>query len=240
MSIGDDPNDDDKFNRLIDQLDELTNLLTMFLTQDVPEAAEDSGDEGPSDKWNTGTSVSVSTVQEFQEMRSKAARSEDVSTPYFDTDDLEGYEDKMDAHVHLYMQGYQNLEELRSTLGADGFSRFVRELAKESEDPSMGGSGIIAADLVDILEPSPSFFGIQEVEGDIQINAVLTPFSFIEAYGNTWHITGDPIQRLGLGQPGDVVRVIGEMSARDINEEMAKAIDDTRGLKLPEEYERLV
>lgn len=240
MSAGNGPGDGDRFDRLLDELGELTDLLRMAFTQGPGELEGEEELEGPLDMWDNGTSVSVTTLEEFKTWRIRAATREDVSTPYFEVSEIDGLGDKIDAHVKLYNDGYQNLEELRATLGVGGFGEFVQELAKQASDPDMAGTDLIADELVDILEPSPSFFGINEVEGEIQISRSLTPFSFLKVYGYTWHIIAEPGEKLGLEQPEGVHFVIGEMSGREVNEQMAKAIDKTRGLELPKRYESLL
>lgn len=242
MSIGGGGDDDieDKLDDLVDEIRELTSLMRFALTQGDEEFEQGEEDTGPIDLWDQGTSVAVSSVDEFKKWRRRAANEEGVSTPYFNTDELENYSSKMDAHVDLYIKGYQNLQELRSTLGSGGFEEFVIEFAKRSSDPSVGGSGAISSELVDILEPSPSLFGIEVIEDEIRINPSLTPFNFIDSYGFIWHAAGKPDERLSLGAPDNAIPIVGSVTSRDMNAKMAKIIDDTRGMSLPDRYKDLL
>jgi hypothetical protein len=242
MSIGDGGNDDleDKIEDLIDEIGNLTEMMEFLVSPQAQEVKEQTEDTGPEDSWDEGTSTAVRSVDEFKKWRRRAATEEGVSTPYFATSDLEDYDSKLKAHVNMYMKGFQNLQELYSTLGVSEFDDFIQEFAKMSSDPTVASNGVIADELIDILDPSASFFGIQVIEGEVEINPALTPFSFIEAYGYTWHAAAEPMKKLGLREPEDVVPVIGSITSKEINSKMAKTIDRRDDLELPDKYSDLL
>ncbi len=242
MSIGDggDDNLEDKIEDLIDEIGNLTEMMEFLVSPQAQEVREETEDTGPEDLWDEGTSTAVRSVDEFKKWRRRAATDEGVSTPYFATSDLEDYDSKLEAHVDMYMDGFQNLQELYSTLGVSEFDDFIQEFARMSSDPSVASNGVIADELIDILDPSASFFGIQVIEGEVKINPALTPFSFIESYSYTWHAAAEPMKKLGLRAPEDVVPVIGSITSKEINTKMARTIDRRDDLELPDKYSDLL
>lgn len=243
MSIGGGAGDDDledKIEDLIDEIGELTDMMEFLVSPQAQEVREQTEDGGPTDLWDEGTSTAVRSVEEFKKWRRRAATDEGVSTPYFATDDLDDYGSKLEAHVDMYIEGFQNLQELYSTLGVDGFNDFVQEFARMSSDPSIAGSGVISGELIDILDPSASFFGIQIIEGEVKLNPALTPFTFLEAYDYIWHSAAEPSKNLGLEATTDVVPVVGSLTSKEINTKLARSIDRRDDLDLPDKYDNLL
>lgn len=231
---GGDDDIEDEIRELTEEISDLTNLLREAFTQQQREMEEDEEEEG--DLWNVGqTSLSVGSVEEYKRLRARAAKDEEMAAPYFSGKAFDSDEERIQARVELYQEGFDSLQSVMGALGDAAFAEFVREYAKEYFEANSPGGARLTKRMIDILEPSPSFFGITVVDGELTIIQPQSPLAFIKEAGAHWNYIGAPNPRLGIDEPGTEKLIPGEMNVGEFNEELAEAIFDIRPKQLPRE-----
>lgn len=210
MSKGPGDRDDDinrKLDALIEQIAELNNILRASVEGRPPPEEQEDVDE---DLWHEGNSKGVSSIDEFVKWRRKAAKRMGIATPFFRKSSSFNARRKIRAHVVLFSQGYQNLEELRSTLGKAEFDVFLQEYAKVHKvirdadgvtELEERPEGPIKRELVDLAEPGAGLWGVNDIPASahgLDILPEFSPWNYVLAYGYHWHYPSTPGAMLGI------------------------------------------
>lgn len=246
---------DDDIDRLIDavretnrNVSEIGERLERFINaiEGSARREQEEQEEISEDLWNVGQAPvgKARNSMEYIQLRRRSAHSQDLTVPqvHLDVDNL------VDFFYDVYINSGEHLQRIYHALSKDDFDEFVRKLAID-----------YGADerLVDILEPSHSTFGIQEINDDIVPIEENTHMAFVRGHGqfwfassatfeperqfySAWEIPDVGMGALELSRPDDVRGMEGLLTATDINRKMARAIDDRGDLRLPEDLRWLV
>lgn len=221
MSIGGNGDDDDierKLDRLVDEISELTRLLELALTAREPEAGDEDDDVTEGDLWEIGDrSVSVDTEGEYKRARVAAAKGVESTMPHFSNRAADSKQERLELRHSLFVQGFDNLQSIRSITSNDGFAEFIRLHAKSiwpSED---------ARELIDIVQPGPGFFGINLVGDEMTISQFETPFRFIVAWGYFYHPESQPWASLRLNEPQNMGAIESGRTFGEFTQKLAVA-----------------
>lgn len=185
------------------------------------------------------------TLEEYKEKRTKAEHNSDRSRPYLSSDALHGERTRLEAHVGLFKAGYNSIDDVNSIFSKDDFTNFIQELVKDI--PRIHG------ELVDILDPSREFVGIEHTEpnaeawgnGHIRIVEFMSPLKFLRAkqpsrdQQTLWYYDANPWKSLNFPEPTRSI-VTGDVTADELNRKLARTIDDRENLELPTEYQHLI
>lgn len=239
MSVGDDNGDDleDKIERLVAEISQLTDIFRQAMTRQPLEEGEDT--DAVQDLWDVGTQRNkVTSITEYRRVRSIAARSEDVVSPWLSGEKFDASEQVVNAHVQMFVTGVVNLEELHAGLSKEGFKNFVQKYHITASEAA--GSATIDTELMAAADPRPNVFGITFVEGSVVINILNAPFSYVKAYGQTWAFTANPADELNLPSPSDTDKLEGQRSISDLNKQLASIALRKEGEDFPEEFVNLL
>jgi len=240
--------DDDDIDRLVDALrdtnqnlesvSEKLDVLVNSMIRGAEEQIEGEGDASQIDKWDSGriSPGTPQTPEAYVEMRADAAKSEDLAAPKVTGAEI----DRVDFYVRVYRMYGEHLQKIFQSLSQSEWEKFVQQLAI--------GYGA-EPELVDILQPGPALFGIEVVDRDVSIFASGTHFNYRLFDGNVWFAQGvkypaidneGVLDALRLATNEETELVFGSVSPREVNRKMARAINDRRGLSLPDRFRFLL
>jgi len=238
MSIGGNGDDDDledELRRLVDEMSELTRLLEVAMTQGRREEEDEDEGEPEGDKWAHGDiSPSVDSIDGYESARVEAANTTSVTRPYFSTGVFDGEQSRMEGRYQLYARGFDSLQSIRSALSKDGLDKFMRAYIKDTFDSRT------THELIDILEPSASFFGIRIVDDEMSITRRKSPITYQVVWNNFYHEDAVPWSQLRLNAPTDdeIEFIPAGIRFNELNEEMAKALYKVN--RLPDKYHNIL
>lgn len=239
--------DDDDIDRLIDALndtnaniDELTKKVDRLVEGMTRAAREEAGGEPEGqvqDLWDVGkmSSGTAETPEAYARMRAQTAKSEDLGVPR-----ISRSREVVPFLVEVYRMYAEHLQRIYFALNNDQWEEFIRRLAV------LYGA---EEELVDILNPSPSTFGVITTDKEVDVIAPKSHMNFTDAYGNYWFgadvdVSGKsysgPSEALGLPEDTNAETIFGRLSDHDINKKLASAIDDRSNLSLPDNYRHLL
>lgn len=171
MSIGGDDDIDDlirELRRTNQRLDQLVEAIMRGTEQ------QESEETNQVDLWNVGeSSATVETVDEYIQERSRAANSPNITAP-----GTKGVDDLVDFFTEVYTRAGDNLQRILWALGVDLFNGFVRGVAKD-----YGANDR----LVDMLNPTSSFFGIEVVNREVRMRYAQTHMNFTLVSGDNYY-----------------------------------------------------
>lgn len=224
---------------LSDQLDRLINSIIRGARE--REEGEDSVDKA--DLWDVGT-VSPGTatsVDEYIKLRSQTAQSSELTVPMIDVSNNSVF------MADVFSSWADHLQRIFQGLSNDNWEKFVQEISIRNG---------VERRLVEILDPGTLMFGINDVDGNVNVFSSSTHMNFIRYDGNFWFlptplysgninqdINDGPWDILGIRGPvgeEDVEIIGGELQPVDINRDLASAIDRRRDLTLPHEFTGLL
>lgn len=226
-----------ELRRTNERLDRLINAIVAGAREQEP---EDVGRK--IDLWDEGrrSAGTANGPDEYVRMRGRAATSETISPPRVSARDL------VRVYLEVYRRGGEHLDKINNSLNNSQWKRFIQELSIEYGAEE---------ELVEILNPDPIFFAVEEVEGEITVIVEDTHMNFMRAYRSYWYVPdifdipaeGEemmadflPWDALGMSVDPEREILIGELDPVDVNKEMARAIDDTPGKSLPDRFEILL
>jgi len=247
--------DDDKIDDLVRELSETNRNLSRLVDSIVrgqDQQAED-GDEEPKfpvDRVTEGRySPSVDDIVEYEKAREKAANNDTSGLPTYG-----GSQDTVDFYTDVFTASLENMDMVSNRLSKDQFDEFVGNIAV------IHG---VNEELVDILEPSSSFFGVTT---DKDKNVVFTPqkshIPLLQAMGSYWHVDRnsaldpgnitEPWYKLTIGtatqrnnisgefsiEPERFLRFDADVTELDMDIKMAEIIMKREGKTLPQHLKR--
>jgi hypothetical protein len=242
---------DDDIDDLVDELRNTNrNLSRLIDTIERGASREDEGDsqsQYPVDLWDVGrSSENVNDELQYERARMRAANSDGEAVPRYTGD-----RDRIDFYTDMFTSGLEHLDAINKKLSIGDFDEFIRELA------IFYGC---ERDLVEILEPSSAYFGVDKDRDDnIRFLENRSHFTFVSALGSLWYLepgmdpATDPItlpwDRLNIGNPTQLENIRDDFNLgpesfiqRGIkdeiekNVELSKDIRDRDDLDLPQEY----
>lgn len=239
------PNDDD--DDIEDRLDDLTRELSELndiLRRAITQGGEGGpGDEGRSsenaDLWDIGdTSPVARSKTEYEEFRRASSNNDTLVVPSLDGSAFESNMDKIRTRIEIFEEGFDNLSSVAAKLSDEEFSRFLNEYAIRRWNRNIPAE-ILEADLVRLVNPSPGFWGVRNIAGEISITPELSPLSFLRAYGEIWDFHSEPWNSLNKGpRPPDAESMGRRMDATEVNRRLADMAFERRSIDFPEEYFR--
>jgi len=242
---------DDDIDDLLDELRNTNRNLSRLVDAIERGASREDEREAetqyPVDLWDVGrSSDSVADELQYERARMRAANSDGEAAPMYDGD-----RDRVEFYVDMFTSGIEHLDAINKKLSIGDFDKFVRELAVFYG---------CERELVEILEPSASYFGVDENrDKNIVFLENKSHFTFVSALGTFWYLepgldpATDPItlpwDRLNIGNPTQVenIRDDFELSPesfiqRGIRDEIQKNVDLAKDIRrrndldLPQEY----
>lgn len=228
MAAGRDDDIEDELRKLRNRIKELEGILRTVFTAQEPEEREEEELVGKEDLWESGTvSDMASELDEYKGLRVRSATSQDFTLPYFGP---ELREDKVENYTALFMQGYENLDSLKSSLTEDEWNTVVHEIFMASAvvgkgpfffdfevDGELETFEVSQEELAFLVHNSgarPASFGISEnVRGNVKFVGEASPIALLNLYDTFWFSKTDaetmkdvarPWERLNLKTPGEV------------------------------------
>lgn len=238
---GDDDDDIDKLvdalrdtNRNLESVSEKLDILVNSMVRGAEEQLEGEGDSTQIDLWDQGriSPGTPTTPEAYVAMRSDNANSEDIAVPKVTS----GVDDRVEFYVRVYRRYGDHLQKIYQSLSNDEWKRFIQELAI--------GYGV-ERELVNILNPGVGLFGLEVVDREVSIFESGTHMNYQLFDGNVWFApvfdfspiaNNGPLDALGLVSNEEPVIVFGSVDPFEMNRKMARAIDDRRGLSLPDRF----
>lgn len=246
MSANGNGDDDDRIDDLVRELrntnqnlEELSTNLDRFINSMIRGAEEQMDEELESpviDMWEEGTMPvgTANSVDEYIRLRSTSAKSDELVVPQVGS----GI-GVVELFHEVYVRKGEHLQRIFQGCSNAQWKRFVQRLAV-----SYGAE----AELVDILDPDPIYFGIRVLDREVNVFSSSTHFNFIFAYDNHWmndsiefrspNNSGGPWETLVLQEPNpdDWFTVEGNLDSDDVNEKLAHSIADHGGKSLPDKF----
>ncbi len=236
MSTGGGDDDiEDELRRLTNELSELTRLLEASMRQAGGVEEEEEGPSG--DLWDVGNvSPKVSSVDEYQQLRSEAASTTTTAAPYFDTSIFDSFDDRVEVRYKLFKRGYDSLQSMYASVSDEVFNAILAEYAVDYLSGDDEAVIPLAVDLVEMLRPGMGMYGVNVVGGTLSVSRRLTPLDFLVSWGEFYYPRSQPWLKLGKREPNNLDDIRGGKSVREFNSDLAHAVFTRSSLDLPEQY----
>lgn len=236
--------DDDDIDKLVDalrdtnrNLESVSEKLDILVNSMVRGAQEELGtdeDETSVDRWDEGrvSPGTPTTPEAYVSMRANAANSDEIAAPKVTVSGV----DRVEFYVEVYRRYGEHMQKVFQSLSAEEWKQFIQQLAV--------GYGA-EPELVDILNPGVELFGIEVLDREANVYSTGTHINYTVFDGNIWFApevdfppieNENPLDALNLVTNEQSEIVFGSLESREVNSEMARAINDRRGLSLPDRF----
>jgi len=242
-----DSDDDDDIERRLDELtnelSELNRLLRNAITSGEREGeGRDRRTPQEADFWNVGdTAPTVDSMAEYRRLRIVSSNSRDIGAPMLSPEAYEDREERIENRIRVFEDGIDNLSSARARLGKRDFREFLNQyvLIRTSEDPPV--TETIRHDLVEAVNPSPQFWGVSEVDGEISVTPAIAALQFLRAYNYLWHPEAEPWNALRKGpRPPDTDVTETGRTVIEMNQKMAVMAFERSSIEFKEKWAKLL
>lgn len=216
------------------QLDALIDAIVRGARQD-----EDEGESPKIDLWDEGrlSAGNATEYDQYRQLRAIAANSEDRSVPTVTVDD------NVEFFIEVFTGYSEHLQRIYLALNKREWKTFIQRYAARTG---------VYEDLIDILDPGTLAFGVNVVDGQVNVFESATCFDFLLAYDNIWFepmflVEGhspfsSPWEALQMiSPPEDEIDVLeGDVTPAQISMDLASSIEERDDLTLPEDRRDLL